>query len=328
MKRHSIYGASAAVALAGLLAAAAFGPPVLFSQELSVKTRGQAPEFAGGSVWWNSAPLTMKNLQGKVVLVQFWTYTCINWLRTLPYVQAWHETYKDKDFVIVGVHAPEFSFEHDKGNVEAAIKRFKIAYPVIQDNQFKTWRAYDNHYWPAAFLIDKSGKIVSTHIGEGSYTQMESAIARLVGAKPPDAKADPDLSVIGSPEMYVGARRNGGAIVSSQTIRVGERSYAAPASVPLNHFALSGTWALGEESATLSADAGEIVVRFQAPKVNVVAGSQSPQTLSVTVDGEAQPSVTVEGSRLYTIYDGPAGEHVLRLIIPKAGFSAFSFTFG
>jgi thiol-disulfide isomerase/thioredoxin len=329
MSRYSTVVASLALAFTGLLAAATIGPSVLLSQEMHGEDRGRAPDFVGLANWMNSAPLTMPELEGKVVLVQFWTYTCINWQRTLPYVQKWYETYKDKGFVVIGVHAPEFSFEHDTANVEAAVKRFGLAYPVAQDNQFRTWRAYQNHYWPAAYLIDKSGKIVAMQFGEGNYNGMENAIARLVGANPPATKVeDPDWSVIGSPEMYFGAAKNDRPIVSSQSARAGERGYMAPASVPLNQFALSGTWKFSDENATLSADGGEIVIRFRAPKVNLIAGSPSPQTVSVTVDGKAQPPVTIEGSQLYTIYSGATGEHMLRLTIPKAGLSAFSLTFG
>lgn len=328
MKRYPIRFASVAVVLAALVGAAEFGPPILVGQEFSMKDRGPAPEFIGATQWLNSPPLTMSGLQGKAVLVQFWTFTCINWLRTYPYVQKWYDTYKDKGFVVVGVHAPEFSFEHETVKVEASIKRFGIAYPVVQDNEFKIWRAYNNHYWPASFLIDQSGKIVATQIGEGNYSQLEGKIARLVGANAPEPKDDPALNSIGTPEMYAGSARNDGAIVNSQSARIGERGYTAPVSMPLNHYALSGTWKMSGESATLSTDGGEILIKFRAPKVNVVAGSVSSQMLSVTVDGKAQPPVTVDGGRLYTVYDGPAGEHLLRLTVPKAGFSVFSFTFG
>src|SRR5208282_5819868 len=142
---------------------------------------GPAPEFTGISTWLNSSPLTVADLQGHVVLVQFWTYTCINWMRTLPYVTKWYETYKDKSFIVIGVHTPEFPFEKETNNVEQAIKRFGIAYPVAQDNRFSTWKAYQNYAWPAEYLVDKSGKIVLIQFGEGNYGKIEKAIARLVG---------------------------------------------------------------------------------------------------------------------------------------------------
>jgi thiol-disulfide isomerase/thioredoxin len=141
---------------------------------------GPAPEFKGISTWLNSAPLTMAGLKGKVVLVDFWTYTCINCIRTLPYVTKWYDTYKDKGLVVVGVHTPEYAFERKTDNVKDAITRFKINYPVAQDNRYDTWSAYNNRYWPAVYLIDKQGRIVYTHFGEGDYAQTEAQIRRLL----------------------------------------------------------------------------------------------------------------------------------------------------
>ena len=329
----------ASAALAAFLAVAEFSPWALRGQELHMSDRGPAPEFTGISGWLNSSPLTMTGLQGKVVLIQFWTYTCINWMRTLPYVTKWYRTYKDNGLTVVGVHTPEFAFEKETGNVEAAIKRFGITYPVAQDNQFGTWKAYRNYAWPAEYLVDKSGKIVAIHFGEGSYQKIEDDIARLVGSISPDTKvADPNMSDIGSPEMYFGTKENvyghlenrleSSAMVDSQSPLAGERAYAIPGDVPLNRFAFSGTWKISDDNATLSTDSGEILLRFHAPKLYLVAGSQSSQTLSITVDGAPQAPVTIQGSQLYTLYSGAAGEHVIRLTIPKAGLSAFSFTFG
>jgi thiol-disulfide isomerase/thioredoxin len=320
--------ASAVLALAVLLPIVQYGPGVLAGREAGARDAGSAPEFADKSTWLNSPPLTMATLQGKVLLVQFWTYTCINWLHTLPYIADWDAKYRDKGLVVVGVHTPEFAFEMDTANVQAAIKRFGLTYPVVQDNEYRTWNAYENQYWPALYLIDKSGKVVATHFGEGAYAEMEGEIARLVGAASPGSRADPDLSAIGSPELYLGPERNADAIVGSQSSRAGERTYVVPDDVPLDRFALSGTWKLDRQSATLQADGGEILVRFRAPKVNLVAGSVTSQNLAVMVDGMPQPSIVVQGSRLYTLYEGTAGEHVLRVTIPNAGLSAFSLTFG
>jgi thiol-disulfide isomerase/thioredoxin len=317
------------LAIALLLGVAQFGPSVLSGKEPSLSDHRPAPELTGISAWLNSPPLTVASLKGKVVLIQFWTYSCINCLRTLPYVTRWYEKYKDKGFIVIGVHTPEFAFEKQTGNVETAIKRFGITYPVALDNQYGTWNAFQNQYWPAEYLIDKSGKIVATQFGEGNYQQMDDAIARLVGDSLPDAKTDdPDLSAIGSPEMYFGTEKNGGAIVNSQNSRAGERFYTAPDDMPLDQFALSGIWKLSKDNATSSADGGEIFLRFRAPKVNLVAGSPSPQTLIITVDGKPQPPVTVQGSQLYSLFSGNGGDHVLRLTSPKAGLDAFAFTFG
>jgi thiol-disulfide isomerase/thioredoxin len=312
-----------------VLAMVQFSPSLLRGEESTSRDQRPAPEFAGISAWLNSPPLTMESLRGKVVLVQFWTYSCINCLRTLPYVTKWYEKYKDQGFVLVGVHTPEFAFEKETANVETAIKRFGITYPVAQDNQYRTWRAFGNQYWPAEYLIDKSGTIAATQFGEGSYQQLETAIARLVGGRARSAQTtDPDLSAIETPELYLGSEKNDGAIVASQNSAVGERSYAPPDSVPRNRFALSGIWNLAPDRATSLADGGEILLRFNAPKVNLVVGSSSPQTVSIIVDGTPQPPVTIDGSRLYSLYSGTSGEHVLRLTAPKAGLSAYTFTFG
>ena len=342
MRTSSTKFVSVALALAALLAVAETGPRALSSKELlgNLSDHGPAPEFTGISTWLNSSPLTVADLQGHVVLVQFWTYTCINWMRTLPYVTKWYETYKDKSFIVIGVHTPEFPFEKETNNVEQAIKRFGIAYPVAQDNRFSTWKAYQNYAWPAEYLVDKSGKIVLIQFGEGNYGKIEKAIARLVGGSVSDTEPDdPGLSDIGSPEMYFGTEEVGvngvlekrpesSAIVSTQSSSAGERVYTAPDDVPLNRFAFSGTWKISADNATLSVDGGEILLRFRAPRVNLVAGSPSSQTLSIVVDGKPQPPVTIQGSQLYSLYSGVAGEHVLRLTIPKAGLSAFSFSFG
>jgi thiol-disulfide isomerase/thioredoxin len=328
MKMRKIF-ALAVLAMVLALAATQFGPSALFGDQSNASDREPAPEFAGISTWLNSPPLTMAALKGRVVLVQFWTYSCINSLRTLPYVTNWYEKYKDRGFIVVGIHTPEFAFEKQTTNVEAAVKRYGITYPVGQDNQYSTWRAYGNQYWPAAYLIDKSGTIVTTQFGEGNYKQLEEAIANLVGEHLPLTRApDPDLSVIGSPEMYFGADKNTYAIVGYQNSDAGERSYTPPEQLPLNRFALSGDWKLGKDAAISSTDGDEIVLRFRAPKVNLVAGSLVPQTLSITVDGTPQPSVTIQGSQLYPIYVGINGEHLLRVTAPKAGLSAYTFTFG
>ncbi len=165
--------AGAVIAALGVPVAAPAAEPVLIDH-------GAAPDFAGIAAWLNSPPLSMQALKGKVVLVDFWTYSCINCLRTLPYIRKWHDKYKDRGLVIVGVHTPEFAFERKTGNVQTAIRRFDIAYAVAQDNEYATWNAYENRYWPASYLIDRSGRIVLKHFGEGRYDEMESAIRKLL----------------------------------------------------------------------------------------------------------------------------------------------------
>lgn len=296
----------------------------------NLRDYGPAPEFTGIEQWLNSEPLTLARLRGKVVLINFWTYSCINCLRTLPHITRWYDTYKDKGFVIVGVHTPEFAFEHRARNVQTEMQRFRIHYPVAQDNQYATWKAYHNKYWPAAYLVDQKGRIVLKHFGEGHYQEMENAIRALLAAGPPVAAkgSGTDLKQAGSPEMYFGMSRLQN-LASPETPARDERRYSAPATLPLNTFALVGAWTLDLENAALAQNGGEVLLRFRAGKVHLVAGSASPVVVSVTVDGKAQPPVTIEDSRLYTLFDSDDyGEHLLRLKIPKAGFSAFSFTFG
>jgi thiol-disulfide isomerase/thioredoxin len=290
---------------------------------------GPAPDFTGISNWLNSTPLTMAGLRGKVVLIDFWTYSCINCLRTLPYVTRWYDTYKDRGLVVVGVHTPEFGFERVTANVETAIKRFGIKYPVAQDNAMATWRAYSNIYWPGEYLIDRNGQIVMKHFGEGKYDETENAIRTLLEAGPAVPKDNGvDLSRIGSPEMYFGLARVA-MMASTEAPRAGEVAYTAPSSLPLNHFALQGTWNLSDENATLAKDGGQVVLGFHSAKCFLVASSPTPVTLQIVVDGQTQPSVTVQESRMYTLFDSTDyGIHFMTLSIPKSGFEAFTFTFG
>ncbi len=290
---------------------------------------GPAPEFADISNWLNSPPLTMAGLRGKVVLIDFWTYSCINCLRTLPYVTRWYDTYRDRGLVVVGVHTPEFGFERVAANVQRAIGRFGIRYPMAQDNAMATWRAYSNQYWPAEYLVDRNGHVVLKHFGEGRYDETENAIRLLLAAGAPVPRDDGvDRSKIGTPEMYFGVARVE-MLASPERPREGEATYSSPSPLPLNHFALVGAWKLTAEDATLARDGGAVNLAFQSGKVFMVASSERPVTVGIVVDGRPQPPVTVQESRLYTLFDsGDYGRHVMTLSIPKAGFEAFTFTFG
>ena len=229
----------------------------------------------------------MAGLHGHVVLVDFWAYSCINCLRTLPFLIRWQHDYKDRGLVVVGVHAPEFKFEHDPKNVQSAITSFGINYPVAQDNDLLTWNAFHNDYWPEEYLIDRSGKIVYVHVGEGNYDETENAIRRVLDAGPavgPEKGAD--LSKIGSPEIYFGLDRvkrwqapSGPGPAPISTL--------APADLKPNQFALVGSWSLSGERATLAKGGGEIQLHCHAGKVFMVANSTAPVTLSITVDGKA-----------------------------------------
>ena len=288
---------------------------------------GKAPEFTGISNWLNSQPLTMASLKGKVVLVDFWTYSCINCIRTLPYVTKWYDTYKDQGFVVIGVHTPEFDFEKQIANVQDAINRFGIKYPVAQDNTYSTWNAYSNQYWPAEYLIDQNGNIVYTHFGEGEYDHTENAIRELIGMSAnvvPDNGVD--LSGIASPEMYFGTARL--QYLTPQQSPSAQMNYTFPATLALNNFALQGNWKFSSEDTQLVSGSGSIKLKFHATKVHMVASSTAPAILTITVDGKVQPLVTVQSSELYTLFNGTsAADHVIEIKVNQAGFQAFTFTF-
>ncbi|MBB6182852.1 thioredoxin family protein [Oleiagrimonas soli] len=308
----------ACIALTGLLPAARAQVPA------------QAPAFAGIDHWINSKPLTMQQLRGKVVLIDFWTYSCINCLRTLPHLKSWWAKYKDKGLVIVGVHSPEFDFEKNTANVEAAVKKYGIGWPVAQDNDMATWNAWNNQYWPAEYLIDKNGKVVMHHFGEGHYMETENAIRQLLGlpAMTREDVAAADLSKIGSPEMYLGSNRVRNMANPIPPLMF-SHDYTAPARLPLNKYALEGRWRMSGEYAELTGDKGQIRLHFQSGKLHMVASSKDPVTLSITVDGKKQPDVTVHGSRLYTLFDSnDYRDHVITIDVPTSGFRAFTFTFG
>ena len=311
------------------LGVAASAWPVRRADALWLGGGGPAPEFAGISTWFGSPPLTMAGLLGRVVLIDFWTHTCNIWQRTVPYLHRWHDAYHDKGLVIVGVHTPEFSFERQSAGVADAITRFGIAYPIAQDNDYATWRAWRNQYWPAQMLVDPSGRIVLQHFGEGDYAALENAIRRLTGAAGPVvSEPDPDLSGIGSPEMYLGLSRMQNLAVRTRP-RAGRQVFSLPATLPLDSFGLGGSWTLADESATLSDGAGEIALRFRAAKVHLVASSDVPNTLGISVDGRDQPPVTIHSGRLYTVFDGGvSAERLIRLSIPSPGLRGYALTFG
>lgn len=290
---------------------------------------GAAPEFSGISAWINSEPLQIKDLQGKVVLLDFWTYSCINCLRTLPHLTKLYDAYQDKGLVIVGVHTPEFAFEKEKSNVEMAVKQFGIKYPVAQDNDYKTWNAYGNRYWPAEYLIGKDGHLARVHFGEGDYGQTESAVRQLLGLSPSPSSDQPEaLGPIGSPEMYFGLSRLQN-LSTSQDPSAEPKDYAFPKRLPLNSFALSGRWTFADDKIVAS-EAGKIRLHFSAGKVFMVASSQAGNiTLKIKVDGQLQPEVIVNDSKLYTLFDSSSyGEHEIEIEADGPGLEAFTFTFG
>ncbi len=310
-----------------------------------------APEFTGVTQWLNpDKPLTMQSLKGKVVLIDFWTYTCINCIRTLPYVTSWYDKYKDKGFVVVGVHTPEFAFEKDTNNVLGAIKQYNIHYPVAQDNDFATWKAFDNHYWPAEYLIDAKGVVRRTHFGEGEYDKMEEAIQKLLaeaGQKTTDTLVSmPDQTPTGqqTPETYLGLARME-RFASKQEPRLGEQTYTDQPPLSLHYFGYTGIWDLHEEYA-VSAKGSGLDFSILANKVYLVAKPKnSSNSAKVYLDGKlignAQAGKDVRDGEvifnnpdvmadIYELVDlhGQKGEHTLRLEFENAGTEVYAFTFG
>lgn len=325
-----------------------------FRSDLPVE--GRAPSLNGAVEWLNSPPLTMEGLRGKVVLVDFWTYSCINCIRTMPYVRAWAERYKDQGLVVIGVHAPEFAFEKKINNVRQAVGDFKITYPVAIDNDYKIWRAFENSYWPAHYLIDANGQIRYHHFGEGNYRQTEQAIqdllheagSEMATSSPvtPDAKgaeASPDLKNIRSGETYLGYNRATN-FASQEDLRADTARDYTVEKPNLNEWGLSGTWTIGADRATLDQPNGSIVYRFSARDLHLVLGpgeSGKPIRFQVTIDGRipgadhgadisADGKGTVSSTKLYQLVrqsgDVEARNFEIRFLDP--GVEAYAFTFG
>jgi cytochrome c biogenesis protein CcdA/thiol-disulfide isomerase/thioredoxin len=319
---------------------------------------GEIPSFAGATLWLNSPPLTAEGLRGKVVVVDFWTYSCINCLRALPYVESWYQKYKDHGLVVIGVHAPEFAFEKDANNVRRAVKDLKIAYPVALDNDYAIWQAFNNQYWPAHYFIDASGRIRAHHFGEGNYDESEQIIRTLLteagqsGLPPPGmgqsaavgVQAPPDEAHDQSPETYVGYRRADSFASPGGFVQDQAHVYAAPPALKLNQWALGGSWNVDPEKAVLGASGGKIEFRFYARDLHLVLGPGSggkPVRFRVTLDG-APPGAShgadtdssgagiIDGQRLYQLIrqSGDVGEHVFAIEFLDPGVQAYSFTFG
>jgi len=295
---------------------------------------GAAPEFTGISNWINSQPLTKEQLKGKVVLIDFWTYSCINCIRTLPYLTKWYDEYKDKGLVIIGVHTPEFAFEKETQNVQTAAQRLGVHYPIAQDNNYGTWKVYNNQYWPAEYLIDQNGKIIYKHFGEGNYEHTENAIRAalgLTGEAPNNTIKNNTIEkagVVHSPEMYFNLRRIKN-LSPEQMPSTDIKNYSLPQTVALNNFAVEGAWQFNNDHAALVKGTGKIRLHFSSGKCFMVAASPKPVTLKITIDGKAQPNVTVSMSQLYTLFDSnDYNEHTIDIEISSAGFEAFTFTFG
>lgn len=294
--------------------------------------RAAAPEFTGLDGWLNAPqPPTMAGLRGKVVLVNFWTYSCINSLRPMPYIKRWQAEYGALGLQVVGIHTPEFGFERVRGNVEAALRELDIRFPVGQDNGFQTWRAWSNQAWPAFYLIDREGRIVLARDGEGHAHDIEGAIRGLLGLSGPYGQPgdDPDFSRIRSPELYYGAQHPTPQD-RAQSPRQGTASYSFTGAGPmLNQYQLDGTWAREGEALTLRSALGGLRLRFSAAKLHLVAGAPEGARLRVTVDGGPARVVEVRRPALHTLLDGEAyGEHLVTVEADAPGLSLFSSTFG
>ncbi len=287
-----------------------------------------APEIIAGGQWFNSKPLTLASLRGKVVLLDFWTYSCINCLRTLPHLESWYKAYHPSGLVIIGVHSPEFAFEHVASNVSAAIKRLGITYPVVQDNNFATWNAYGNEYWPADYLIDQQGRIRAYDTGEGGYDEMEANIQQLLGVYNTAGPVVPDLTPTEetTPESYLGflrldpTRYVGTAIAPNKP-----KTYAAKKSVPLNALAYSGTWNVGRQVAVAGKGAG-LTLHFEGKDVYLVLGGRGK--VRVSVAGEAAKTVPIDSYRLYTLESAANAKEALLKLQFTPGVQAYAFTFG
>jgi cytochrome c biogenesis protein CcdA/thiol-disulfide isomerase/thioredoxin len=322
----------------------------------SLPVEGELPSLAGATQWLNSAPLTPESLRGKVVLVDFWTYSCINCIRSLPYVNAWAQKYHDHGLVVIGVHSPEFAFEKDPANVAKAVKDFGITYPVAVDSNYAIWQAFNNEYWPAHYFVDAQGKIRAHYFGEGDYAGSEDTIRRLLtdagyqnlpggyvqpGATGAEAAGSGDANR--SPETYVGYARSenfaGGQIAHDDSW-----NYHAPDALQVNQWAFNGSWTVGKQSASLDKPNGAIVYRFRGRDLHLVLGPSEdgkPARFRVTIDGkapgddhgsdiDADGNGTVTSQRLYQLVRQAhgTGDRVFEITFLDPGVHAYAFTFG
>ena len=332
-------------------------PAGLHTSAPRLPVEGDLPSFDGATGWLNSPPLTPEGLRGKVVLASFWTYTCINWLRQLPYLRAWASKYSGQGLVMIGVHTPEFPFERDFDNVRRAVQEMQIDYPVATDNNYAVWRAFGNHYWPALYFADAQGRLRHHYFGEGEYGQSEMIIQQLLAdAGSPGAgeglvsvnargvEAPADWDDLRSPENYTGYERTENFASPGGTVPDQAHIYAAPPELRLNQWALSGNWTMEEQATTLNEAGGQIACRFRARDLNLVMGragslaaapfrvlldGQPPGTAhGIDVDGEGNGTVT--GPRLYQLIRQPGSvtDRTFEITFPDPGAQAFAFTFG
>jgi thiol-disulfide isomerase/thioredoxin len=317
----------------------------------ALPVEGHLPGFAGATGWLNSAPLSVADLRGKVVAVDFWTYTCINWLRTLPYIRAWAEKYKEHGLVVIGVHTPEFSFEHEIENVAAEVKDMRIDYPVAVDSDYAVWSAFANRYWPALYLGDTEGALRYHHFGEGRYTESERAIQELLGVddelvsvEGSGLEAPADWDDLEAPETYVGYGQ--GERFASPGGGVGNerRAYTVPETLRPNQWALAGEWTIRQEGAALHEAGGRLAYRFHARDLHLVLApgeGGAPVRFRVLIDGQPpgdsrgtdvdeQGDGVVSEPRLYQLIRQPGriGDRTFEITFLDPGAQVYVFTFG
>lgn len=332
-------------------------PPGLHTSSARLPVEGKLTSFDGATGWLNSPPLTATDLTDTIVVVNFWTYTCVNWLRQLPYLRAWAEKYADHHLAVIGVHTPEFGFEHELDNVRRAVRDLRIDYPVAIDNDYAVWNAFDNHYWPALYFADTQGRIRHHHFGEGEYQQSEMVIQQLlveagttdhdhepVSVQATGVEAPADWATLRSPENYTGYARTQ-HFASPGGIRPGLRHhYTAPAALRFNHWALTGDWTVHAQAAGLGTAGGGIACRFQARDLNLVMGATAPGgpvPFQVRLDGQPPgphrgTDVDEHGSgalgeqRLYQLIrqHGPVTERTFEITFAGPAAEAYAFTFG
>jgi thiol-disulfide isomerase/thioredoxin len=317
---------------------------------MTMADRLHMPSLAGATGWLNSAPLTPAELHGQVVLVDFWTLTCINWLRTEPYIRGWAQAYRNDGLVVIGVHTPEFSFEHEIERVAEATTQRGIDYPVAIDNQYEVWSAFANHYWPALYFVDADGIIRDHHFGEGRYEQSERVVQRLLGidrepvsVEGVGVEAEADWDQLNSPETYLGYSRGEHFASPGRAALDERRTYQLPERLVLNHWALSGEWTIGSEKVVLAQAGGSIAFRFQARDAHLVLspGGDEPIPFRVLLDGAApgqshgvdidpDGNGLLRNGRLYQLvrqYDA-VRERTLEITFLEPGAAAYVFTFG
>jgi thiol-disulfide isomerase/thioredoxin len=330
--------------------------PMQKTPAVQLSVEGGFPSLGGATAWLNSAPLAPAGLRGKVVLVDFWTYSCINWRRSEPYVRAWAEKYKEHGLVVIGVHSPEFAFEHDVGNLRWAAANMRIEYPIAIDNDFKVWNAFENDYWPALYFVDAQGRVRHHQFGEGNYARSEEVIQQLlteagvagiphnlVSIHPGGFEAPADWSDLESPENYLGYDRATNFASPGGALTDKSHAYAVPAGLELNDWALAGDWTIGKQSIVLGKAGGQIAYRFHSRDLHLIAGAPSGTSVRfrVLLDGRP-PGVahgldvdergygTVTRPRLYQLIRQPKPivDRRFEIEFLDSGVEAYDVTFG